>query len=184
MFMKSKNALVHGVYASDIILPWEKAEEFHALLAGLRKEFRPNGVLENDIVFDMATLSWRKRRATRLMQLALVQNQFAAKIEDTGKRSVEGIRTELDDQRLKQERERKNLTRDVANLAEAMTSLRVELSRKKGRRWANLERTSDTYWGSSRSWSRPLVRRTRKGKTMKRLSIRAPASTLSQRASN
>jgi hypothetical protein len=129
--MKLNNALVHGVYSSDIILPWEKAEEFHQLLAGLRGDFCPQGTIENDIVFDIACLHWKKRRVNRIMQLALVQNEFAAKIEETGKRSVEGMRTAIDVQRLKQERKRTKITAGISDLSDAMVSLAAEVSNKK-----------------------------------------------------
>ena len=129
-YVKPKNALVHGVYSSDVTLPWENAEEFRQHLAGLRNDLYPEGTLENDIVFDMACLSWKKRRLNRLTQLALLQNQFAAKLEDTGKRSVEGMRTEIDVQRLEHKRKKTKILTDVSNLAEAMTLLAADVSQK------------------------------------------------------
>ena len=60
----NKNALVHGVYSSDIVLPWEKAEDFNELLKGIRLDFMPNGTTEDDIVFEIAVLHWKKRRFT------------------------------------------------------------------------------------------------------------------------
>ena len=96
----------------------------------LRNYLYPEGTLENDIVFDMAFLSWKKRRLNRLTQLALLQNQFAAKLEDTGKRSVEGMRTEIDVQRLEHKRKKTKILTDVSNLAEAMTLLAADVSQK------------------------------------------------------
>ena len=96
MTQRPKNALVHGVYASDVILPWEKRQSFYDLLNGLRRDYQPNGTFEDDIVFDMALQFWKKRRANRTLQLALLQSPFAAQIEESGKHSVEGIRNHLD----------------------------------------------------------------------------------------
>lgn len=132
MVTKPKNGLVHGVYVSDMILPWERKQEFKELLAGLRKDFEPIGALENDIVFDIASLSWRKRRVNCVMQLALLQNSFAASAEDSGKRSVDGIRSDLDFQRYRQGRQNKKFMTAVSNLSEAMTSLAEGVKNKKG----------------------------------------------------
>ena len=38
-----KVALVHGLYASDIILPWESEEEFQRLFRELKEEWLPQG---------------------------------------------------------------------------------------------------------------------------------------------
>ena len=95
---------MHGVYASDVILPWEKRQSFYDLLNGLRRDFQPNGTFEDDIVFDMALQFWKKRRTNRTLQVALLQSPFAAQIEESGKRSVEGIRNHLDIRRSKERR--------------------------------------------------------------------------------
>ena len=83
MTKKSKNALEHGFYSSDIILPWEKSEDFFELLNGSRAQLDPEGTIEDEIVFDYAILRWKKRRLNRIMQLALLQNPFAAEVEES-----------------------------------------------------------------------------------------------------
>jgi hypothetical protein len=45
---KKKNALTHGIYGKDILLPWESREEFEKLLADLQDEFQPSGRTENE----------------------------------------------------------------------------------------------------------------------------------------
>ena len=130
MTQRPKNALVHGVYASDIILPWEKRQSFDDLLNGLRRDFQPNGTFEDDIVFDMALQFWKKRRANRTLQVALLQSPFAAQIEESGKRSVEGIRNHLDIRRSKERRKDGSHTSPVSDLSEAMKSLRDAVSGK------------------------------------------------------
>ena len=58
----SKNALSHGLYSSQIVLPWENQQNFDDLLQALREEYCPDGVSEEAAVFDLATLHWKKRR--------------------------------------------------------------------------------------------------------------------------
>ena len=130
MTQRPKNALVHGVYASDVILPWEKRQSFYDLLDGLRRDFQPNGTFEDDIVFDMALQFWKKRRTNRTLQVALLQSPFAAQIEKSGKRSVEGIRNHLDFRRSKERRKDGSHTSPVSDLFEAMKSLRVAVNGK------------------------------------------------------
>jgi hypothetical protein len=59
---RSKNALSHGLYASDVVLAWENEQDFKDLHESLREDFGPEGASEEAAVFDMAHLHWRKRR--------------------------------------------------------------------------------------------------------------------------
>jgi hypothetical protein len=47
--IRNKNALVHGVYAEDVLLPWESREDLEKLLADLREEFGPDGRMEEEV---------------------------------------------------------------------------------------------------------------------------------------
>ena len=62
----SKNALVHGVYASDILLPGESVEDFTNLYAAIRSDLNPEGALEEEAVLDIVRLHWLKRRAIKV----------------------------------------------------------------------------------------------------------------------
>lgn len=119
----NQNALVHGVYSSDIVLPWERAEDFNELLQGIRSDFKPNGTTEDDIVFEIADLHWKKRRINRALQLAFLQSSVAAEIEKSGKRSVSGIRRFFKKQRINEGREQRQFAAAVVSLSEATTSL-------------------------------------------------------------
>jgi hypothetical protein len=127
----NQNALVHGVYSSDIVLPWERAEDFNELLEGIRLDFKPNGTSEDDIVFEIAVLHWKKRRINRALQLAFLQSSVAAEIEKSGKRSVRGIRHFFKTQRLEEGREEGQFAAAVVSLSEAMTSLAKLTNSKK-----------------------------------------------------
>ena len=62
----SKNALVHGVYASDVLLPGESVEDFTNLYAAIRSDLNPEGTLEEEAVLDIVRLHWLKRRAIKV----------------------------------------------------------------------------------------------------------------------
>jgi hypothetical protein len=61
----SKNSLKHGVFAKTIVLPGESQEEFDALLAGLRKDHKPEGETESNHVRGLAEIQWRLNRLRR-----------------------------------------------------------------------------------------------------------------------
>ena len=56
------NALRHGVLSRYTVLPWEDAEEYHALVAALVAEHAPQGPTEEHLVEELAGILWRKRR--------------------------------------------------------------------------------------------------------------------------
>jgi hypothetical protein len=60
---KSKrNALKHGIFSKVVLLKEEPRAEFDSLLRGLRNDLRPEGTLEELLVDNLVTISWRKRR--------------------------------------------------------------------------------------------------------------------------
>jgi hypothetical protein len=56
MISKTKNALVHGLYASDIVLPWENEQDFINLYQGTQAQLRPAGAIQEETVLDIARL--------------------------------------------------------------------------------------------------------------------------------
>lgn len=65
---RANNALRHGLYASEIVLPWENEADFTALLEEFMNEYRPQGPTEQELVIDIARLRWLKRRIMRSAQ--------------------------------------------------------------------------------------------------------------------
>jgi hypothetical protein len=61
----SKNALIHGIYASDILLPDESEEHFDELYQKLRSDLNPESPLEEEAVLDVVRFYWLKRRAIK-----------------------------------------------------------------------------------------------------------------------
>ena len=60
-----RNAIKHGIFAREVLLPSERSSEFNGLLAGLRKHYKPKGTLENLLVERLAEILWRRCRLIR-----------------------------------------------------------------------------------------------------------------------
>jgi hypothetical protein len=90
-----KNALAHGIYGKDILLPWESRKDFEKLLADLRDEFRPEGRMENEIVFDLAHFRWQKYRIHQMYIAAAYSDPFVSDLVDARQKSWAGMRSHL-----------------------------------------------------------------------------------------
>ena len=82
-----KNALVHGVYASEIILPWESAEEFELLHAGLTLDWSPQGRTEEETLLSLVWWHWLKHRSMRSIQMACRYDPMVAELKKAGAKS-------------------------------------------------------------------------------------------------
>jgi hypothetical protein len=89
---RSRNALVHGLYAKDVLLPWDSKEDFEKLHEDLKAEFSPHGRAEEEAVLDLATLHWQKHTLWRMRQLAVLKDPFTGDILETERKSWSGIR--------------------------------------------------------------------------------------------
>ena len=45
---RSRNALVHGLYTKDVLLPWDSKEDFKRLHEDLKAELCPHGRAEEE----------------------------------------------------------------------------------------------------------------------------------------
>lgn len=81
---KSSNALVHGIYASDLVLPWESEEDLEQLHKDLVTEWTPEGRLEEETVLDLTRLRWRKHRVMRSSQMAVRNDPLVTQLEASG----------------------------------------------------------------------------------------------------
>jgi len=68
---KRPNAEKHGVFSADRTIPGEDPREFEELHSALIDEWKPSGPTEEDAVFSLADLMWRKRRAQYFLQSKL-----------------------------------------------------------------------------------------------------------------
>jgi hypothetical protein len=69
------NALKHGGFSNLTVLPGEDKTKFVKLLEELTLEFKPSGAFEEDQVFTLAKLMWRRRN------LGIYQRAEAARAE-------------------------------------------------------------------------------------------------------
>ena len=60
------NATQHGVYSDELLHFGEKKEDFEALHRACVAELQPNGVLEEETVYAIASYMFRKRRVDQL----------------------------------------------------------------------------------------------------------------------
>ena len=78
--VSSRNNFHHGFCGRFTVLPSESQEQFDELMAALRNEHQPATPTENILVDKMAEHHWLTRRALRLQDSALAENdekQFA-----------------------------------------------------------------------------------------------------------
>jgi hypothetical protein len=92
---KRKNALIHGLSSSDVVMPWESREDFENLLAAVLVELHPDGAMEQETVLDLACLRWHKLRIRKMWQAATYSDPFAIDLIQSGKKSWSGIRRHL-----------------------------------------------------------------------------------------
>ena len=92
---KKKNALVHGVYASDLIFAWESRGDFEKLHADICAEFHPVGRMEEETVLDIAHWRWQKQRIRKMWHAATLEDPFVMELVQSEKKSYSGIRRYL-----------------------------------------------------------------------------------------
>jgi hypothetical protein len=92
-----KVALVHGLYASDIILPWESEEEFQRLFRELKEEWLPHGRQEFETLLSLARLNWLKHRLMRSTQIAFRRDPLVAELEKSGAKTWSAVSQFMDE---------------------------------------------------------------------------------------
>jgi hypothetical protein len=68
-----RNALRHGVYSREPMLPGEKIGDYETLQAELNEEWAPEGASERGLVGRLVALYWRRQRLERYEHLRLQQ---------------------------------------------------------------------------------------------------------------
>jgi hypothetical protein len=136
---KTKNALAHGLYANDLVLPWENEQDFVDLYHGIRRQLRPDGTLQDEVVLDIAQLHWRKRRVHIGMQLAYRGHPDADAMAKAGEQGWDGVGRYLDETSGKPERfsdharaAAKAQSRAVICISEAIDKAMAPLAKGKG----------------------------------------------------
>jgi hypothetical protein len=117
---KKVDFIVHGLYAKDVLLPWDNRDEFAALHGELKKEFFPSGASEAECVLDLAVLYWQKRTLWRLRTATVLRDRFTEEIVATDSKSWAGIRRGLREKA----REEQTLVQTIeASVAKAVTKV-------------------------------------------------------------
>ena len=69
----SQNALKTAAYSNLAVLPNENPEEFNQLVDQFKHDFHPADVIENSLVHELASLTWKKLRLEKLEQAVFVK---------------------------------------------------------------------------------------------------------------
>ena len=94
---RSQNALTHGLYARDTLLPWEDPEAFDALHQAIREELGPSGPLEESAVRAIAELEWRKHRLAVGFLLPFFKNPPPPELVEAGRDGIAALAAYLAD---------------------------------------------------------------------------------------
>ena len=70
---KKQNALKHGAYSREVMLPGEKRSDYDALSSAIFDEWVPDGVTEQGLVANLVNYHWRKLRMDQYNQIRLQQ---------------------------------------------------------------------------------------------------------------
>ena len=81
----SKNALSHGAYSSQVVMPWENEQEFKGLHKSFQEQLFPDGALEEAAVYDLADLHWKKRRLNIGSQLAFRRDRDVSALTEAAR---------------------------------------------------------------------------------------------------
>jgi hypothetical protein len=88
---RKKNALTHGIYAEDLVLEWESADELVRLRDAIWAELQPEGFMEEETVVGIIRLNWLKRRLMRTSQLAFRRDPFGIEAARSNPTSLDDI---------------------------------------------------------------------------------------------
>jgi hypothetical protein len=112
---KKKNALKHGVYSREVMLPGENIRGYEALVAEFMEEWAPEGPTERSLVDRLVGLHWRRQRLDRYehskLELRVKEVHFTNEVN-----------------RHKQNLKRLGLEFDRANSVEAVEKILCRLS--------------------------------------------------------
>ena len=78
---RSKNALTHGIYAEEIVLPWEDPKDLMKLRDDIWKTTQPEDRLQEETALGVVRLMWLKRRLMRTSQLVYYRDPQCATSE-------------------------------------------------------------------------------------------------------
>ena len=105
------NAMKHGLKSEQMVLPWERQEDFEHLQKSLLDEYRPQNTTQRELVNMLFLTFWRMRRAG-VAENAIIQNEYERLSSQSPDRTLrmgdDEIRKEID-----------NCANHLANIAQA-----------------------------------------------------------------
>ncbi len=131
---QAQNALLHGIYARDLVLPWESEDEFSKLHGSIQAELNPAGPLEDQVIFDITRLHWLKRRVVRASQIDFYSEPASPKLAELARKGVSEIEDHLRDQAKEREGLRREAQEATAKVVKMMAkvALAVDEAQQKG----------------------------------------------------
>jgi hypothetical protein len=130
---KKPKGFVHGLYAKDLLMPWDDPEQFTVLHDGLKKELFPNGPSEEECVVDLAQLYWHKRTLWRLRTATVHRDPFTKEIVATEKNSWAGIRRGLRENAREEHTLLQTMEAAAAKAVAEMSRLTIKLAKESSR---------------------------------------------------
>jgi hypothetical protein len=73
---KRPNALKHGLFSINPVIPGEDPREFEVLHSALIDEWTPCDITEEDLVFSIADAMWRKLRSQKFTRAKVIASSF------------------------------------------------------------------------------------------------------------
>jgi hypothetical protein len=95
----SRNALMHGLSAQDIVIPGEDIGAYQAFEQGLIDDLQPNGSCELDLIKRLTATCWRLRRIPRFEATLMAWLENRAFYEEACYPSYEKIAEDIADEK-------------------------------------------------------------------------------------
>jgi hypothetical protein len=89
---KKQNALKHGVYSREVMLPGENIRSYYAFAAEFLEEWAPEGPTERGLVERLVGLNWRKQRLDRYEQTQLQAHVQRINETNEASRVLQGLK--------------------------------------------------------------------------------------------
>jgi hypothetical protein len=122
----NRNALVHGIYSSEIVLSFESAEDFEQLHSDLKEEWSPRGRQEEETVLALARWNWIKYRLMRAQRMSFRKDPFVADLEKSGAKTWSEVENFVEQKATKEidiMSEMKNTLKGLQDVSESASSL-------------------------------------------------------------
>ncbi|HEY6018894.1 MAG TPA: hypothetical protein VIY48_03095, partial [Candidatus Paceibacterota bacterium] len=77
----NQNALSHGVYSKNVVLPWESQDDYEMLYKDFYEEWEPKGRTQVEAVLDLTNYTWMKHRMMKGSQLPFFRSTISAELK-------------------------------------------------------------------------------------------------------